>query len=60
MTLHEDQHLDILWYWWTYVLRSAKKEQTEAFLEREIRICQITTIGKHIKARSVMMFVLSK
>ena len=60
MTLREDQHLVILWHRHTYVLRIAKKKQTEAFLERDVRICQITAIGKIINARSVIMFVLSR
>ena len=60
MTLHKYQHLKIEWHRHTYVLRSAKKKQIEAFLERDVRICQITAMGKSINARSVTMFVLSR
>ena len=41
----------------TYVLLSAKNEKTDAFLDRDIRIFQMTFKGSNISAKSVTIFV---
>lgn len=44
----------------TYVLLSAKKEKTDAFLDRDILIFRIIFKGSNINAKSVTIFVASK
>ena len=44
----------------TYVLLSAKKEKTDAFLDMDIRMFQMTIKGSNISAKSVKIFVTSK
>lgn len=61
MTLSNDQHKNSASSRGvTHVVRSAKKEKTEAFLAQDVCILQIKARGNRINAASVIMFVISR